>query len=252
MRPKANPLPPKGWIKINKGAAFTASRNVQLQFDTSDNSVAVVVSQNPAFAGAVPQAIAPQIPFFLASPVSGIGVATVYARFLDAAGNVSIVYTASIKMDLTADSDGDGLPDAWELAHFGNLTRNGAGDEDHDGVSNLDEFRNGTDPNNALSPLRTFLDIECSNGNATLTWSPPTAILERALTVDLSSPSWTPISPAASPLTVPASNPQEFFRAESARDCGGSWLCQSDLAQRIHDACESVPKLEQHAEHIDP
>ena len=43
--------------------------------------------------------------------------------------------------------DGDRLPDDWELVHFGNLDQADNGDPDHDGVTNLDEFRFGTDPN---------------------------------------------------------------------------------------------------------
>ncbi|XXF08319.1 hypothetical protein J3Q00_20410 [Pseudomonas sp. D2-3] len=45
-----------------------------------------------------------------------------------------------------ADSDGDGMDDDWELEHFGNLDRDGAGDFDGDGISDLDEFTNRTDP----------------------------------------------------------------------------------------------------------
>ncbi|WP_394239315.1 hypothetical protein, partial [Pseudomonas anguilliseptica] len=44
------------------------------------------------------------------------------------------------------DSDGDGMDDDWELEHFGNLDRDGAGDFDGDGVSDLDEFNNRTNP----------------------------------------------------------------------------------------------------------
>jgi len=53
-----------------------------------------------------------------------------------------------------ADTDGDGLPDAWEWEHFGNLTATGAGDADGDGKSNLAEYLAGTDPNNAADNLR--------------------------------------------------------------------------------------------------
>jgi hypothetical protein len=49
------------------------------------------------------------------------------------------------------DGNTNGLPDSWELAYFGNLTNNAAGDYDGDGVSNLDEFWEGTDPTNPFS-----------------------------------------------------------------------------------------------------
>ncbi|MFO7716587.1 hypothetical protein [Desulfosarcina sp.] len=44
------------------------------------------------------------------------------------------------------DSDGDGINDAWEMAYFGSLDRDGGGDFDGDGISDLDEFLTGSDP----------------------------------------------------------------------------------------------------------
>ncbi|MEO6246653.1 MAG: lamin tail domain-containing protein [Opitutaceae bacterium] len=51
---------------------------------------------------------------------------------------------------LTADSDGDGMPDAWEIAHgFDPYNPADASlDADGDGQSNLAEYRAGTDPHN--------------------------------------------------------------------------------------------------------
>ena len=42
--------------------------------------------------------------------------------------------------------DGDLLPDDWEMANFGNLSQTEDGDSDHDGLSNLQEYRAGTAP----------------------------------------------------------------------------------------------------------
>ena len=55
-----------------------------------------------------------------------------------------------------ADSDGDGMPDDWELRNgFEPAKARGAkgplGDQDGDGLVNVDEYINGTDPRNADS-----------------------------------------------------------------------------------------------------
>lgn len=49
------------------------------------------------------------------------------------------------------DGNGNGLPDSWEMKYFGNLNQNAAGDYDGDGVDNLQEFLDGTNPTNAAS-----------------------------------------------------------------------------------------------------
>jgi hypothetical protein len=51
---------------------------------------------------------------------------------------------------LGLDTDGDGLSDAWELEHFGNLSRNGTGDLDGDGISDYQEYLDGSDPASCL------------------------------------------------------------------------------------------------------
>lgn len=45
-----------------------------------------------------------------------------------------------------SDSDGDGLPDGWEFANFGNLAQTASGDTDGDATNNLDEYLAGTNP----------------------------------------------------------------------------------------------------------
>ena len=51
------------------------------------------------------------------------------------------------------DSRGCGMPDSWQLAYFGNLTNTATGDFDGDGVDNLQEFLDGTNPTNSASAL---------------------------------------------------------------------------------------------------
>src|SRR5207244_2343194 len=72
-------------------------------------------------------------------------------------------------VDSSADANGDGLPDAWQTRFFGlNGPNHGPNDDpDHDGASNLQEFRAGTDPLSATSVLR-ISDFRVVNGGVRL------------------------------------------------------------------------------------
>ena len=52
------------------------------------------------------------------------------------------------------DSDGDGLPDLWELEYFGDLSYGADDDPDLDDFTNLEEYEAGTDPTDATSKPR--------------------------------------------------------------------------------------------------
>lgn len=60
------------------------------------------------------------------------------------------------------DKDGDNIDDDWELLHFGSLQRDGSGDLDHDGISDLDEFLYETDPA-ALADISVRLTADNMN-----------------------------------------------------------------------------------------
>jgi hypothetical protein len=67
----------------------------------------------------------------------------------------SIVNVTSSALTGARDSDGDGMPDAWELAHGLNPSLNDANaDADGDGLTNYQEYLTGTDPRDAQSYLR--------------------------------------------------------------------------------------------------
>ena len=77
-------------------------------------------------------------------------------------------------MNASGDTDGDGLPDGWELAHqldpFDANGVNGAnGDPDGDGINNLEEFLGGTDPRSAVSYL-AILDLTLPAGRPQITF----------------------------------------------------------------------------------
>lgn len=60
--------------------------------------------------------------------------------------HIKMVSALRRDMDIVKDSDSDGLPDDWEIFHFGNLNQTATGDADGDGVNNLDEYNADTNP----------------------------------------------------------------------------------------------------------
>jgi hypothetical protein len=69
------------------------------------------------------------------------------------------------------DSDHDGLDDEWEVAYFGDLSRDGSSDFDGDGSADRDEFLAGTDPTNRGSVLGVLKLTWLGGGGTTLLWS---------------------------------------------------------------------------------
>lgn len=68
----------------------------------------------------------------------------------------------------------DGLPIAWLLSNFGTTNVNANADPDGDGMSNLQEYQAGTNPNDAKDFLRitsSRVSFVSGNDNDTLVWT---------------------------------------------------------------------------------
>src|SRR5206468_11935049 len=61
------------------------------------------------------------------------------------------VFLARVPSVSLLDSDANGMDDSFEQAYFGDLSHNGLGDSDGDGVSDWMESKTGTDPTNPAS-----------------------------------------------------------------------------------------------------
>jgi subtilisin family serine protease len=76
-----------------------------------------------------------------------------------------------LNLQRIVDTDGNGLPDWWELQYFGHLTgTDQMADPDHDGMNTLAEWFAGTNPTNAASVLRLTLVSATNANHVVLSW----------------------------------------------------------------------------------
>lgn len=86
-------------------------------------------------------------------------------------GNVSAdLFLFRLPRGSFIDTDHDGMDDNWERKYFGDLSQDGTGDSDGDGISDLAEFRAGTDPTDPTSAFRGGLLNPPASGPVTLQW----------------------------------------------------------------------------------
>lgn len=112
---------------------------------------------------------------YSATPVNAVlvnspGAGTDYSSFALASGSATNWFLKVSGTDLLVterwgDQDGDGLPDWWEVAYYGDRTNAAAaGQDDADTMSNFEEYIAGTDPTNTAS-LFCFTEISVIDTN---------------------------------------------------------------------------------------
>lgn len=75
--------------------------------------------------------------------------------------NLPIASGLALRIDFgsSVDTDGDGVPDGWEMTYFGTPIGNLNGDSDHDGISDLAEYIAGTSPINSNDVFKVEADF---------------------------------------------------------------------------------------------
>ncbi len=87
------------------------------------------------------------------------------------AGNAGGEGRATLRLDVLADGDGDGMPDSWEVEHGLDPEVYGRGeDSDGDGATDWTEYRAGTDPRDPKSVFR-IVAVERESDAILLVWT---------------------------------------------------------------------------------
>jgi Tol biopolymer transport system component len=115
------------------------------------------------------------------------------------------------------DSDGDGLPDDWELAYFDTLDRDGRGDFDGDGHTDREEYLAGTDPTNRGSVLTVLTLQGAGTGAVTVLWASVPGRLYRVQFKDSLQAAWDELAGDVAPATATGSKLDDTAGAAAHR-----------------------------------
>ena len=131
------------------------------------------------------------------------GSHTVYAEVVSFAQFTNGTYTIRVDEQDLDDTDGDDLPDAWEMHYFGDLDEDGNGDYDGDGNTNYEEYLLGSDPTVAEGIHLEITALNALGSTKTITWdATPLRRYEVQTSSEIMSPTWTALGVVTSQTTT--------------------------------------------------
>jgi len=148
------------------------------------------------------------------------------ARDITLLGDWSAGTPFTVQTSANPDSDGDGLPDWWEIQYFGSTAANPNDDPDGDGFKNWQEYTADTNPTNAASHLA--LSVSLLSSGVKLDWlagSNSWKYLQRAISLSETNAAWLnlwtsppPPSPDSGSYTDSfGTNAMQFYRIKATR-----------------------------------
>lgn len=110
-------------------------------------------------------------PYFVAPTVDADSVVVLELTVTDSGGKTATDQVAITVIN--SDSDNDGLLDSWEIQYFGDLSQDGAGDFDGDGLTNQTEYLTNGDPTVPALPQRVYsISGYAGSSQNVIEWNP--------------------------------------------------------------------------------
>ncbi|HEU0011120.1 MAG TPA: lamin tail domain-containing protein [Verrucomicrobiae bacterium] len=195
------------------------------KLDNSSDSVELVKPDPPQTNGSVPYVLVEKVVYSdaLPWPTNADGLGMSLQRLSDSgyANDPTNWFAAAPALGGggAMDTDHDGMPDDWEMANgLNKMVDDAGGDADLDGMTNLQEYLAGTNPQSAASTLRLVATLSPPNANLRFN-----AVAGRTYSIVYSTllpaVAWTkfadvPAQGSSGPVVVqdPSGGPQRFYR----------------------------------------